>query len=90
MTLPEETGRNREHKLQAVATAPVFYPTTSLEFHQKAEGVNLEVLETQGLMKRSLNSPKNFSRDGSTVEITFSILASLIIVEYLNSCIIRD
>jgi len=41
-------------------------------------------------MKRSLNSPKNFSRDGGMVEITFSILGSLVIVEYLNSRIIRD
>jgi len=40
-------------------------------------------------MKRSLNSPKNFSRDGGMVEITFSMVASLIILEYLNSCIIR-
>ncbi len=27
MTLPEETGRNREHKLQPVATTPGFYST---------------------------------------------------------------
>lgn len=36
------------------------------------------------------NSPKNFSRDGGMVGITFNIVASLIILEYLNSGIIRD
>lgn len=37
MTLPGETGRNREHKLQPVATAPVFYPTTPLEFYENGD-----------------------------------------------------
>ena len=27
VTLPEETGKNREHKLRPVATTPVFYST---------------------------------------------------------------
>jgi len=27
VTLPEETGRNREHKLWPIATTPVFYST---------------------------------------------------------------
>ena len=55
-----------------------------------AEGVNLEVLETQGLMKRFLKFSKNLCRDGGVVEMMFSILVSLTILEYLNSRIIRD
>jgi len=41
-------------------------------------------------MKRSLKFPKNLYRDSGMVEMMFSILVSLIILEYLNSCIIRD